>query len=165
MTSRLDLAPVPKELSTDQRFLGRLRRLVVVSSVVLGLIALFAALSTEASSLVIGLLVSGWILMPALLHAGIDRPRIRYLLALPATLVAAGLISVAVGFAGEPAAQIGWWLITAGVLVGGSLGTWFWYRWMPVPGALQDPFSPGRLALIGVHVALVIIGVVLVIAA
>lgn len=171
MTTRLHLEPppqemtsVPKEMSTDRRFLGRLRRLVVVSSAMLGLIALLAALSTEAPPLVLGLLASGWILMPVLLFTSISRPRIRYLLALPATLVALGLVFVALDFQGDPIALVGWWLITAGVLFGGGLGTWFWYRWMPVPQALDDPFSPGRIALIAVHIALVVVGVALVIA-
>lgn len=164
MMTRPGVAPVRPEMSTARRFRGRLRRLVVVSSVALGLITLFAALATDAPPLVIGLLASGWILMPVLLYASMDRPRIRYLLALPATLVAAGLITVAVDFEGETITRVGWWLITAGVLFGGSLGTWFWYRWMPVPEALEDPFSPGRIALIAVHVGLVVIGMGLVVA-
>lgn len=164
MIGLLTNAPVSTEMSTDPRFCARLRRLVLVSSVMLGLITLLAALSSEAPPLVIGLLALGWILMPTLLDASIERPHLRYLLALPATLVAGGLISVAIRFEGEPGAQAGWWLITAGVALGGILGAWFWFRWMPVPERLDDPFSPGRIALITAHVALIVIGVALVIA-
>jgi hypothetical protein len=42
--------------------------------------------------------------------------------------------------------------------MGGGLGLWLWYRLLPVPAALDDPGSPGRWLLIGVHVALVVGG-------
>jgi hypothetical protein len=52
-------------------------------------------------------------------------------------------------------------LVTAGVLLGGVLGLWFWYRLLPVPAALDDPFSRGRWTLIAVHVSLIVVGLVL----
>ncbi|MCJ7709607.1 MAG: hypothetical protein MUQ32_02145, partial [Chloroflexi bacterium] len=55
----------------------------------------------------------------------------------------------------------GWLLMTIGVGLGGVLGLWLWFRLMPVPAALDDPLAPGRWALIGVHVALVVIGLAL----
>lgn len=165
MITELGARAATRELSDDPRFRGRIRRLVVVSTVMLGSITLLAALSTEAPPLVIGLLAAGWLLMPTLLHASIDRPRLRYLLALPACLVAAGLLLVATGIDDGGMAAAGWWSITAGVLLGGGLGTWFWYRWMPVPNWLDDPFSPGRITLIAIHIALVLIGMGMVIAA
>jgi hypothetical protein len=161
--ARLDAATVPREQSTDPRFCGRLRRLVVVSAVMLGSIALLAALS-DAPPFGIGLLASGWILMPTLLRAGVKRPRVRYLLALPATLVTAGLIATVTHLDAGSDATLGWWLITAGVALGGGLGMWFWYRWLPVPESLDDPFSSGRIALIATHVALILAGIGLVFA-
>lgn len=163
MSSRLAAVPVHTEKSTDPRFCGRLRRLILVSAVVLGLITLLAGVTTDAPPVAVGMLAAGWVLMPTLLYAGLDRPRLRYLLAVPATLVAAGLISVLAHLEGGPVAQMGWWLITAGALYGGGLGIWFWYRWMPVPEALDDPFSPGRIVLISIHVALIVVGVAMVI--
>lgn len=113
----------------------------------------------------INLLAAGWLLMPTLLFASIDRPKLRSLLTLPATLVAAGLVIVATGGEGDSMFIAGWWTITAGVLFGGGLGAWFWYRWMPIPKALDDPFSVGRMALITFHVTLILVGIGLVIAA
>jgi hypothetical protein len=162
MTIRVEGPPVSPELSDDPRFLRRIHRLVIVSSVMLGLIALLATLTPSTRPLAIGLLVMGWILMPTLLRASVRRPRMRYLLAVPATLVSAGVFSVAAGLERETA-SLGWWLMMAGVLFGGALGAWFWYRLIPVPAALDDPFSPGRIALIAVHVGLVISGMGLVI--
>jgi hypothetical protein len=60
--------------------------------------------------------------------------------------------------------QVGWMLVTAGVLLGGTLGLWTWYRVLPVPPPLDDPVAPGRWALIGVHVALVLLGLVMLVA-
>lgn len=153
------------EMSTDPRFRRRLRRLVVVSAVMLGWLTLLALLATEAEPTTIWLLAVGWVLMPTVLYASLDRPRLRYLLALPASLVAVGLVFVATGDLTSPVATLGWWSITAGILLGGGLGMWLWYRWMPVPSALDDPFSPGRIALIAGHVSLILVGVALVIAA
>lgn len=52
-------------------------------------------------------------------------------------------------------------MMTAGVLMGGVLGLWFWYRPAPVPLRLDDPFSRGRWLLIGAHVALIVVGMML----
>lgn len=137
----------------------------MVSGIMLGLITLLAALSADASPLVVAALSLGWILMPTLLHISMARPRARYLLALPATLVAVGLLSLASNLDAGSVVVSGWWLVTAGVLFGGGLGTWFWYRIMPVPESLDDPFSIGRITLIAIHVALILVGLGLVISA
>lgn len=165
MSTQPDTVSAPSEMSTGQRFVHRLERLIVVSTVMLGTITLLAALSTDATPLTIGLLAAGWALMPALLYLSLERPKFRYLLMLPATLVSVGLFVVATGVDSGSMASVGWWLITAGVLFGGGLGSWFWYRWLPVPERLTDPFSPGRIALIAIHVTLIAIGIALVIAA
>jgi hypothetical protein len=149
-------------MSSDPRFEGRLRRLAAVSSVALGLIAVLALTTTDAGPMPLALLFAGWPLMPALLRAGIDRPRWRYLLAAPASMVTAGLLMVTLGFTGPPIALTGWWMITTGVLLGAGLGAWFWFRWLPVPASLDDPFSTGRWSLITVHVALIVVGMALV---
>jgi hypothetical protein len=52
--------------------------------------------------------------------------------------------------------------MTAGVLFGGMLGVWFWFRWLPVPRGLHEPFSRARWGLIGVHVSLIVAGIGLV---
>lgn len=152
----------PTEMSLNRRFQARLRRLTLVSSVALGLIFLLAVTTTDAGWVATGLLLGGWVLMPTLLYAGLERAWFRYLLTAPATMVSAGLFLVAVGFDGPPVELAGWWLITAGVMFGGSLGAWFWYRLLPVPRRLEDPFSTGRWTLISVHVGLVVIGATLV---
>ena len=46
--------------------------------------------------------------------------------------------------------------------MGAVQGTWFWFRCIPVPIALSDPFSRGRWVLIVVHVFLIVAGVTLV---
>jgi hypothetical protein len=79
VTRTLDTTRGPTELTSDLRFSGRVRRLVAVSSIMLGVITLLAALSPESTPLSIGLLVSGWILMPTLLDASVTRPRLRAL--------------------------------------------------------------------------------------
>ena len=104
-------------------------------------------------------LACGWVLMPAILAASLWRPWLRYALTLPASLVTAALAFVCL--TALPAgllAQAGWLLLTGGVALGAVLGMWLWYRWMPVPAALADPESPGRWALVGLHVALVLAG-------
>jgi hypothetical protein len=60
-----------------------------------------------------------------------------------------------------PLPALGWLLMTAGVALGGLLGIWFWFRLLPVPPALDDPYSTGRWALIGLHIALIVVGMVL----
>ncbi len=58
--------------------------------------------------------------------------------------------------------QTGWLLVTTGVFLGGLLGIWFWFRLIPVPAALDDPFSTGRWALIGIHVTSIVVGLALI---
>lgn len=151
----------PIEMSTDSRFERRLRRLVLVSLVFLGVIAYLAWSKGDAGPLTLVFLISGWILMPTLLHISVAKPRWRYLLAIPAMLVIVGLLRTTLD---AGAAAFGWWLITAGIAFGGTLGGWFWYRWVPVPSRLDNPFSPGRWALVTIHVGMVIAGIVSVLA-
>jgi hypothetical protein len=56
-------------------------------------------------------------------------------------------------------------LVTGGVLLGGLLGGRFWYRLLPVPRALDDPFSPARWTLVALHVTAILLGLALVTAA
>jgi hypothetical protein len=104
-------------------------------------------------------LALGWISMPAVLTWSLRDARARYLLVVPSSLVTLGLLAVSIGWApaSTPAAA-GWLLMTAGVLLGGALGLWLWFRLLPVPVALDDPLASGRWGLIAVHVALVVIG-------
>jgi hypothetical protein len=62
----------------------------------------------------------------------------------------------------EPLARAGWVLVTAGILLGGVLGGWFWFRWLPVPASLDAPFAPGRWVLVAVHVSMIVAGLALV---
>ena len=108
------------------------------------------------------MLTAGWLLMPTLLRASLNRPRLRYALAAPATLVGVGLLWFAAsGFPSDT--QVGWWTITASIWFGATLGTWLWYRWLPVPSSLRDPFGPGRLMLVALHIGGAVTGIVLVI--
>jgi hypothetical protein len=100
--------------------------------------------------------------MPALLFASLRDPRWRYVLVLPSTLVGVPLLAICAFWLPEgPVAAAGWLLVTAGILLGSVLGLWFWYRVLPVPAALDDPFSPGRWTLIGIHIALIVLGLML----
>ena len=51
--------------------------------------------------------------------------------------------------------------MTAGVLLGGFMGLWFWFRVAPVPAGLDDPTARGRWSLIALHVALIVLGLAL----
>lgn len=157
------LRRVPVELSTDARFAGRIKRLALTAVVALGLIW-WLAVTTLATPTLAGIaLAAGWVLMPAVLLASLSRPRLRYALVVPATLVGVALLGVSVWWLPpDPLAAVGWLLITMGIGLGGVLGIWFWFRLLPVPEPLHDPFSGGRLALIGVHVGLIVTGLVLV---
>jgi len=147
------------ELTRDPRFARRVRRLAGVSAAALGLVWWLAAMTLEAPAAVDAALVVGWLLMPLTLVASLARPRFRYGLVLPASLVSIGLLAVCIGWLPDDRlAAAGWLLMTAGVAVGGGLGLWLWYRLLPVPARLDDPFSAGRWVLIGVHVALVVAG-------
>lgn len=150
------------ELSDDRRFAGRIRRLAVTASVALGLIWFLATATLEAPPVVGVALAAGWASMPAILLASLGRPLLRYALVIPSTLVGLPLLAICLAWlpAGSVAAT-GWLLVTAGILLGGWLGLWFWFRLVPVPRALDDPFGPGRLTLIGIHIALIVIGLAL----
>lgn len=140
-----------------------MKRLIAVSAVALGLISVLVYATTDAGWVATGLMMAGWVSMPTLLARGLAKPPLRYLLVVPAGLVSTSLMIVALGFDGSPIAWVGWWLMTAGVLVGATLGGWLWYRWMPVPRVLQKPFSAGRRTLIAIHAGLVVAGGALVV--
>ncbi|MGH2455147.1 MAG: hypothetical protein ACRDHD_02670 [Candidatus Limnocylindria bacterium] len=156
----MDAAPV--ELTADPRFARRIRRLAATSLVALGLIWVLAVTTLEAGPAVDVALAAGWVLMPAVLFASLARPRLRYGLVVPASLVGAALLAICVYWLPDrqPAAA-GWLLITIGVAMGGGLGLWFWYRLAPVPAALDDPFSTGRWVLVGTHIGLIVLGIAL----
>ena len=150
------------ELTRDPAFTRRVRRLVWISSIALGVITLLAV-RDDASAWVIVLMLVGWLLMPVLLHLSIDNPRLRRGLLVPGTSFTLGGLGMAVATVG--ALSVGWWLIAAGLMLGGTQGVWFWFRWMPVPGHLDDPFAWPRLGVVGVHVALLLVGIAVVAAA
>ena len=79
----------------------------------------------------------------------------------PLFAVSIGLIGVTLGASDSTAG--GWLLITLGILLGGALGAWFWFRWFPVPRLFDDPYGVPRVALVGVHIGLVLIGMTMVI--
>ena len=58
--------------------------------------------------------------------------------------------------------MVGWVMILVGILVGATLGMWFWYRWLPVPDGFNDPYGARRMVLIGAHIGLVLFGVAVV---
>jgi hypothetical protein len=150
------------ELGPDQAFVPRVLRLTAVSSVALGIVWALAIATLEAPPAVHVALLAGWFLMPAILAASIAEPRLRYGLAVPATLVTVALIAVAIRWLPEePLGAVGWLLLLAGIGLGGVLGMWLWYRLAPVPVELRDPFGPARWRLIGVHVGLLVVGAVL----
>jgi len=99
--------------------------------------------------------------MPTILAASLSRPSLRFALIVPAGAVSIGLIGMVM--TGPEATVTGWVLITVGILLGGFLGVWFWFRWLPVPRILNDPFGWPRMALVGLHLALILVGAVLVI--
>jgi hypothetical protein len=150
---------LPVELSADRGMARRVQRLGYVSLVALGLIWWLALATLEVPWWVAMALASGWALMPLVLFGSLPRPRLRYALVLPGSLVSVGLLAICAWFLpASGLAAAGWVFITAGVLLGGLLGLWFWYRLVPVPAALDDPYSPGRWGLIGLHVALIVVG-------
>jgi hypothetical protein len=109
-----------------------------------------------------GALIAGWILMPLTLFASLVRPRLRYALVVPASLVTIALLAIVAAW--PPASRVataGWMLMTTGIAMGGALGIWFWFRLLPVPPALDHPFSRARWTLVGIHVALIVAGILL----
>jgi hypothetical protein len=153
------------EMSDDETFLPRVRRLAAVSSVALGLIWLLAVLTTEPHHPAVDIaLFAGWVAMPAILWGSTRRPSLRPLVFLPSALVTLGLMALCLTALPDDAmARTGWLLVTGGILFGGVLGGWFWFRWFPVPQSLDAPFSTGRWALIWAHVAMIVTGLALVI--
>jgi hypothetical protein len=152
----------PVELSRDPAFALRIKRLGWTSIVALGVITALAALTLDVPLPVISALAAGWLLMPAILFASLDRPRLRYGLALPASLVGVALLAICLAWLpAAPLPAVGWALMTIGVAMGGLLGLWFWYRLLPVPRALDDPYAPARLALIGIHIGFIAVGIAL----
>ena len=159
---RRETRPVPVELSHDRRFRRRVVRLTAISAVALGVVWGLAVSTLAPPPAVAATLLAGWILMPTILFASLTRPRLRYWLVVPASLVSLALSALVVGWMPErAAAAAGWVLMLAGVALGGGMGMWLWYRLLPVPVALDDPMSTGRWLLITVHVALVVSGMAL----
>lgn len=157
------MASDPVELTKDPEFARRVIRLAVTSSIALGVIWLLAIATLDAHPAVELSLGLGWLLMPLILFVSLQWPRLRYALAIPSVLVAAPLLIISGSdLPADQVARSGWILLTVGILIGGVLGVWFWFRWFPVPASLHTPFSPPRWALIGVHVALIVLGVILV---
>lgn len=152
------------EMTRDSRFGVRVIRLAATSVVALGLIWGFAFATLDAPAFVGIALAAGWALMPVLLTVSLRWPTARYGLALPSTLVGSGLVAICLIAlpADWVAARVGWWMTTAGVLMGGALGLWFWFRLAPVPRFLDDPFGPGRWTLVAVHIVLIVVGLALI---
>ena len=158
-------ARVGVELSDDPAFARRIIRLGSTSVVALGLIYLVARFTSVASATMQASLALGWLLMPTILFASLRLPTLRYALVIPSTLVAVPLLTITtLAFQGSATAALGWLLLTAGILLGGFLGMWFWFRWIPVPAPLHDPFSRGRWMFIRIHVLLIVSGFILVVA-
>jgi hypothetical protein len=152
----------PIELSDDARFVGRIRRLGVVSLVAPGLIWWLALTRLTVPQPLLVALFTGWLLMPAVLFTSISFPTIRLLLIVPAALITAPVFAIVAGWLpGQPGPALGWILLAGGLLLGAVLGGWFWFRWAPVPDALMNPFAPARGRLIAIHVALICVGWVL----
>ena len=162
MSTALAGRRLPVELSADPVFARRVRRLGLVSLVALGVVWGLAVTTLEAPPPVEGALLAGWALMPAVLFASLAWPMLRLGLTLPATLVTLGLLAITAGWLPDaPIAAAGWVLMLGGVALGGAMGLWLWYRLLPVPAVLAHPFSPARWLLIGVHVALIVVGMAL----
>ena len=152
----------PIELSADRRVAGRIRRLAGTASIALGLIWYLAVATLDAPPAIGVALAAGWLSMPAILIASLERPLLRYALVIPSTLVGLPLLAISIAWLpAGPMAAAGWLLMTSGILMGGVLGLWFWYRLFPVPAALDDPMSSGRWMLIAVHIGLIVIGAIL----
>jgi hypothetical protein len=151
-------------MSDDPSFLPRVRRLAGVSSIALGFIWLLAMRTTEPHNVAIdGALFGGWILMPTVLWTSIRRPEIRPWVFLPSALITLSLVALCLtALPTDSLIVSGWLLVTAGIVFGGVLGGWVWFRGLPVPPSLDAPFAPGRWALISTHVLMIIAGLVLV---
>jgi hypothetical protein len=147
------------EMTHDHSFEARVRRLSVVSLFALGTIT-WLAIEEEASPAIVVMLIAGWLLMPTVLRSSLQRPMLRFALAVPASFVAIGLTGLCLTSLPDNAINAaGWWMVTASIWLGATMGMWLWFRWMPVPMALADPFGRARLALIALHVGGVLAGV------
>ncbi len=162
-SSQQHLQRSPVEMTADPMFARRVVRLAITSAFILALIWFLVASTLQTHPVIQGGLAGGWFLMPSILGLSLRSPRLRYALIVPFALVSAALLAVcATALPKDTVASVGWLLVTGGVLFGGVLGAWFWFRWAPVPIALIQPFSRGRWALISVHVSLIVAGLVLV---
>lgn len=154
------------EMGTHPMILRRVKRLAIVSTFALGVIFTLAVTRLEARPVIELSLAAGWVLMPTLLLASMRRPKLRYLLIAPSTLVGTALLLICLTVLPTGGvARAGWLLVTGGILFGGLLGIWFWFRLIPVPRCLDEPFSPARWTLIGIHIAMILVGLLLVILA
>lgn len=133
---------------------GRVQRLAAVSVVALGLIWWFSR-DVDDAGFAPAALLAGWVLMPAVLLLSLRAPRVKYGLAVPATLVSLACLWLAL----QARPSAGWMLVSAGILMGGAMGAWFWFRWAPIPAAFDDHRSAPRIALVATHVALVTAGI------
>lgn len=156
----LGRASTSVEMTADSRFGLRVIRLAATSVIALGLIWGFAFTTLDAPAFIGIALAAGWVLMPTLLMVSLRWPVARYGLAIPSILVGAGLVAICLTALPLDwgAVRLGWLMTTAGVLMGGGLGLWFWFRLAPVPRFLDDPFGPGRWILVVVHIALIVVG-------
>lgn len=150
-------------MSSDPIFARRVVRLAITSGFVLAFLWFLSATTLDAHPFISGGLAGGWLLMPSILGLSLRWPRLRYALIAPSLLVTLALVGICTTALPEDAiASTGWLLVTSGVLMGGVFGIWFWFRWMPVPSWLVDPFSRGRWILIALHVWLIAAGLALV---
>ena len=127
-----------------------------MSSVALGLLWWFS-LDADGGWPATPALAAGWLLMPLALLVSLRIPRLKYALALPASLVSFATLLLAVAM--FPSA--GWLLVSAGIAMGGLMGAWFWFGWAPVPGPLKRHDGRWRTLLIAVHVLLIVSGIAL----
>jgi hypothetical protein len=146
-------------MSADPVFAPRVRRLALISLVALGVIWGLAVWSLHTPAYLGAALAAGRFLMPTLLWLSLRQPIWRYGLALPSALVGVPLLIVcAMAPPEDEIKRVGVLLLTAGIWMGGVLGAWFWFRWLPVPEKFEQPFSTLRWRAIGVHVALIMAG-------
>ena len=97
------------ELSPDPGFASRVRRLVAVSTVALGVVTYLAATTTDAPLWVLTMLATGWLMMPIILAGSLRRPKLRYGLVAPAGLVGGGLTWLCLGWLpDDPRTAVGW---------------------------------------------------------
>ena len=159
----LVVGPFGVEMSSDPAFRPRVRRLALVSAVMLGWIWALVMATLDADPAIELTLLLGWIGMAAVLGLSLRLAWIRRFIAFPSVLVVTALVAVClIALPDDHVARVGWFLLTAGILLGAGIGAWFWYRWLPVPKPLDAPFAPARWALIAVHVGLLVGGLLLI---